>query len=85
MRRVLLSTVLLVLADRAQAGDFTGFYTGINAGFAAGHARDRTASAPAAGFPPAGPGAASDLPRSALDAAAAIRRPDRSRAPAPGN
>ena len=71
MRRVLLSTVLL-LAGNAQAEDFTGFYAGINAGYARGHANDRTTSA-AESLPSATqPGA--ELPPSARDAAQALHR-----------
>lgn len=72
MRRVLLSTVLLVLAGGARAEDFTGFYAGINAGYARGRERDRATSAAESLSPIAKPGA--DLPPSARDAALALRR-----------
>lgn len=77
MRPVRLSILLLVLAGSAHAEDFTGFYAGINAGYAWGHERDRAVSSPAAGpvFAP-DRGGASDLPPSARDAAAALRRSD---------
>lgn len=77
MRSVRLSILLLVLAGSAHAEDFTGFYAGLNAGYAWGHARGRAVSSPGAGpvFAP-GSGSASDLPPSARDAAAALRRSD---------
>nr|WP_245252928.1 hypothetical protein [Methylobacterium sp. PvR107] len=78
MRRVLLSTVLLVLAGPAGAEDFSGFYAGINAGYAAGHGHDRPgtvrSTGSAASMPKPVPGA--ELPPSARDAAAAIRSRD---------
>jgi hypothetical protein len=80
MRPVRLSILLLALAGNAHAEDFTGFYAGLNAGYAWGRERDRAVSSPATGpvFAP-GRGGASDLPPSARDAAAALRRSE------PGN
>ncbi|MHB2209367.1 hypothetical protein [Methylobacterium sp. CM6257] len=77
MRRVLLSTLLLLLmAAPGRAGDFTGFYAGLNAGYAWGREPDRTVRAPAAGPGSVvrNPDADRDLPPSARDAAAAIQR-----------
>ncbi|MGU3537454.1 hypothetical protein [Methylobacterium sp. A54F] len=66
----------------AAAEDFTGFYAGVNAGYATGGGRDRGALVPAPGSAPS-PGAA-DLPPSARDAAQALRSRDRGdRAPSP--
>ncbi|MBN4093695.1 MULTISPECIES: hypothetical protein [Methylobacterium] len=79
MRRLVLSTALVLLAGTARAEDFTGFYAGINAGYGWGHARDGRAVGPAPGsaaaFSKPDPGA--DLPPSARNAAVAIRRPSR--------
>jgi hypothetical protein len=80
MRLVLVSAVLLVLAGSARAEDFSGFYVGINAGYAAGHERDRTGTGSSTG--PATPAATlrpgAELPPSARDAAASIRTRDAS-------
>ncbi|WP_244471516.1 hypothetical protein [Methylobacterium sp. ARG-1] len=73
--------ILLVLSNAAaRAEDFSGFYTGVNAGYAWGKGRDRSFAAPATG-----PGAEfgrtendPDLPPSARDAAAALQRSSRS-------
>lgn len=76
MRRILITTILLLLAGSAHAGDFTGFYAGINAGYARGHARERTTGeSPALLGKPE-----TDLPPSARDAALALRRSDAGRA-----
>jgi hypothetical protein len=76
MRRVLLVSVLLVLAGSACAGDFSGFYAGINAGYAVGHGRDRTGTVPSTGSAAAKPGPGTELPPSARDAAAALQMRD---------
>ncbi len=80
MRTVLMPAILLVLGNAAtRAEDFSGFYAGVNAGYAWGKGRDRSFVAPATG-----PGAESgrnesgpDLPPSARDAAAALQRSSR--------
>ncbi|SDM75111.1 hypothetical protein SAMN05216360_103282 [Methylobacterium phyllostachyos] len=74
MRCVLLPTVVLLFAGSAHAEDFTGFYAGINAGYARGHADERTTAADGTLSPVAKPGA--DLPPSARDAALTLRRLD---------
>lgn len=76
MRRVVLLSVLLVLAGSARAEDFSGFYAGINAGYAVGHGRDRTGTVPSTGSEAAKPGPGTELPPSARDAAAALRMRD---------
>ena len=78
MRRVVLLSVLLVIAGSARAEDFSGFYAGINMGRAAGLGRDRTGTVPSTGSALAGakPATGTDLPPSARDAAAAIRSRD---------
>ena len=75
MRRIAISALALLLTGgRAWAEDFSGFYAGINAGYAAGRERDRTVATPApGGAAVAGRGRAEgDLPPSAADAAAAM-------------
>jgi hypothetical protein len=85
MRHALFLIVLLGLAAPAQAEDFSGFYAGINAGYAAGRSRDRSVTVPGTASPAAAVGAGSDLPPSARDAAAALRSSDsRSTPAAPG-
>ncbi|MCJ2064035.1 hypothetical protein MKK63_15135 [Methylobacterium sp. J-088] len=79
MRRILLSALLLVVAGSARAEDFTGFYAGINAGYAQGHERDRAGGESPS--PLARPGA--DLPPSARDAALALRSSGSSHAAPP--
>ncbi|MCJ2070242.1 hypothetical protein MKK75_15780 [Methylobacterium sp. J-030] len=70
MRRILISILLLVAAGQARAEDFTGFYAGLNAGYARGHEHDRTTREPhSLGVEPG-----ADLPPSARDAALALRR-----------
>ncbi|AWN35367.1 hypothetical protein [Methylobacterium radiodurans] len=66
MRRALPCLALLLLAGPAGAEDFTGFYAGVNAGYAFGRDGGR---GPA--FVPGAPGAApgTDLPPSAAGAA----------------
>ena len=80
MHRVLMPTILLILAlAPARAEDFSGFYAGINAGYAWGKDRDRVETAPYPGSR-AGydrPGAGPDLPPSANSAAAALQRAGR--------
>jgi hypothetical protein len=79
MRRILLSTLLLVIGGPARAEDFTGFYAGINAGYARGHEQGRTVNdSPVL---PVKPGA--DLPPSARDAAQALQRPQFPRTASP--
>lgn len=79
MRCILFSTLLLVVAGQAKAEDFTGFYAGINAGYAWGHEHDRTTRE---SRPPAiEPG--TDLPPSARDAALALRQSEASRTASP--
>ena len=81
MRTVLMPAILLILGHTAaRAEDFSGFYAGVNAGYAWGKGRDRSFAAPVTG-----PGAESgrngrglDLPPSARDAAAALQRSSRS-------
>lgn len=72
MRRVVLLSVLLVLAGSARAEDFSGFYAGINAGYAVGHGRDRTGTVHSNGSAAAKPAPGLELPPSARDAAAAL-------------
>ena len=83
MRRGLLPILLILLAGPARAEDFTGFYAGINAGYGWGRDRARSDMSPgdptAAGRQNAGP----DLPRSALEAAASMRRLDPSESVGP--
>ncbi|WP_342104350.1 hypothetical protein [Methylobacterium sp. SI9] len=79
MRRKLLLMLLLAFASEAQAGDFTGFYAGINAGYARGHERDRITHESR----PLGIEAGSDLPPSARDAALALRRSEAARPASP--
>lgn len=79
MRCILLSTLLLVIAGQARAEDFTGFYAGINAGYAWGREHDRTTREPRLPVVERG----TDLPPSARDAALALRRSGISRAPSP--
>ena len=78
MRPVLISAVLLVISGAARAGDFGGFYAGINAGYARGGERDQTVTGPVADALASRtrPGVGSDLPPSAQGAAAALRRSD---------
>lgn len=79
MHRILLSTCALAIAGPAHAGDFTGFYAGINAGYARGHGHDRAPHETCA--PGVEPG--SDLPPSAQAAALALRRSEAGRATSP--
>ncbi|WCS25397.1 hypothetical protein LOK46_00730 [Methylobacterium sp. NMS14P] len=83
MRRLLLSTALMLLAGSARAEDFTGFYAGVNAGYGWGHARDGRATGPAPGSAAAStrPDPGADLPPSARSAAVAIRKSARDGAP----
>ena len=69
MLRILLSALLFVVAGGARAGDFTGFYAGINAGSVRGHERDRApGESPSLVAKPS-----ADLPPSARDVALALR------------
>ncbi|MGU3464753.1 hypothetical protein ACLBXO_07835 [Methylobacterium sp. C33D] len=79
MRRLALSTALILLAGGARAEDFTGFYAGINAGYGWGHARDGRIAGPASGSAAASakPDPWADLPPSARNAAVAIRKSGR--------
>ncbi|MEL6060098.1 MULTISPECIES: hypothetical protein [unclassified Methylobacterium] len=79
MRRILLSMLLLALPGVARAGDFTGFYAGINAGYARGHEHDRsTNESPLLIVKPG-----ADLPPSARDAALALHRSEPGRVASP--
>lgn len=79
MRRILLSTLLLVIVGPARAEDFTGFYAGINAGYVRGHEQGRTVNeSPVCAIKPG-----ADLPPSARDAAQALQRPRFGRTAAP--
>ncbi|MCJ2126274.1 hypothetical protein [Methylobacterium sp. J-077] len=80
MRRLLMPTILLVLASvPVRAEDFSGFYAGVNAGYAAGKDRDRVVTAPTAGAGAGSdrPGTGTDLPPSARSAAAGAQRSGR--------
>ncbi|MCJ2090727.1 hypothetical protein MKK88_32800 [Methylobacterium sp. E-005] len=70
MRRIVLSALLVVLAGGARAEDFSGFYAGINAGYARGHDHDRSMSE----APSPRVKLEAELPPSARDAALALRR-----------
>ena len=73
--------ILMILAlAPARAEDFSGFYAGINAGYAWGKDRDRVGTVPNPGSRAGNdrPGAGPDLPHSANSAAAALRRAGRS-------
>ena len=87
MRLVPTATLLglaLLAGPPARAEDFTGFYAGINAGYALGREREARAAAPGAGptgatgTGPAKTGA--DLPPSAAQAARQMRAPGRTEA-----
>ena len=62
MRRVVLLSVLLVIAGSARAEDFSAFYAVINAGYVVGHGRDRTGTVPSTGSAAAKPGLGTELP-----------------------
>lgn len=73
--------VLLPLAAPARAEDFTGFYAGVNAGYAFGRDGSRGLS-----LAPGAPGAAApgnDLPPSAAGAARQMRSAPRAASDAP--
>ncbi|MCJ2051543.1 hypothetical protein [Methylobacterium sp. J-070] len=74
MPRVLLPTLLILISGAARAEDFTGFYAGLNAGYARGHERDRPVTAPRPVSGGGTYGRGPDLPPSALEAAASMRR-----------
>jgi hypothetical protein len=79
MIRAALTTILLIMpCIAAHAEDFTGFYAGVNVGYARGRDRAATAADPVLGQPKAG----SDLPPSARAATAAVRSSDRTTLPA---
>jgi hypothetical protein len=77
MRTRTIPAIILVLnGAAARAEDFSGFYAGVNAGYAWGKGRDRSLAAPSVG-PGVGlgrNGSGPDLPPSARDAAAAMQR-----------
>ena len=76
MRRIAISTLAFLLTGGgAWAEDFSGFYAGINAGYATGRERDRTVATPAPGSAvvPGRGRADGALPPSAADAAAAMK------------
>jgi hypothetical protein len=79
MRRILPAALLFVVTGEARAGDFSGFYAGINAGYVRGHERDRALGESLSLL--AKPGA--DLPPSARDAALALRPSGSGRAAPP--
>ena len=64
-------------AGAARSEDFTGFYAGVNAGYAVD--KGERDVAPAKGIAPPGPNAAPSLPPSALNAARAMKSPARAR------
>lgn len=72
----------LLAGQPARAEDFTGFYAGINAGYALGREREARAAAPgstgSAGMGSVKTGA--DLPPSAAQAARQMRAPGRTEA-----
>ena len=72
MRRVLLPTLLILLAGPARAEDFTGFYAGINAGYGRALDSDRGVATPPDQTNARRHSAGPDLPPSALGAAASI-------------
>ncbi|GJE38389.1 hypothetical protein [Methylobacterium persicinum] len=77
LRPLLLLLLCAVSTAPARAGDFTGAYAGVNAGYGWSHERDN-GIAPA--VPPGAPATASSppgLPPSATAAAATLRRQDR--------
>jgi hypothetical protein len=77
MRTRTIPAIILVLnGAAARAEDISGFYAGVNAGYAWGKGRDRSLAAPSVG-PGVGlgrNGSGPDLPPSARDAAAAMQR-----------
>ena len=73
-----LPLLLPLAALPARAEDFTGFYAGVNAGYASGR-ETNTGTAPVAtpGAPPSGNHTATALPPSASAAAAGVQRQGR--------
>lgn len=70
MRRPAALLCLTILATPAQAEDFTGFYAGVNAGYARSKGGESPGSVPGPGSAPAP--VASKLPPSAASAARAM-------------
>ncbi len=73
IRLVPLIGSLLLATAAARAGDFTGFYAGVNAGYGREHEETRGTGRLPSSTPPEGGGAES-LPPSASAAASALRR-----------
>ena len=70
---IVLVSVSMGAVGAARAEDFTGFYAGVNAGYAFG--KDREAGAPSQGIAPPERIAAPSLPPSALNAARTMKPP----------
>ncbi|KQP73533.1 hypothetical protein ASF60_08715 [Methylobacterium sp. Leaf113] len=87
MRIAVMSTVTLVAmitAGSAAAEDFTGFYAGVNAGYAFGAGeRDARGARPDAASEVAGATAGNGMPPSAMEASRALQA--RNRTPQPGS
>lgn len=70
---IVLVSASMGAAGAARAEDFTGFYAGVNAGYALG--KDKEAGAPSQGVAPPDRIAAPSLPPSALNAARTMKPP----------